>query len=110
MMAGMLKKISPGEALFYKAEQSDSMYAIISGKLEVFDHEISKNKTSSRSIEMRKMLAELKSGDIVGEMGLLRSAPRSATVIASEKSELLHINWKMIKRLHWLIPAGSQQI
>jgi len=109
MMAGMLKKINPGEALFYKAEQSDSMYAIISGKLEVFDHEISKNKPPSRTIEMRKMLAKLKSGDIVGEMGLLRSAPRSATVIASEKSELLHINWKMIKRLHWLSPPAASK-
>jgi diguanylate cyclase (GGDEF)-like protein len=51
----------------------------------------------------------MKVGEVLGEMGLLRSAPRSATVVANEAVELLPINWKMIKRLQWLYPPTARK-
>jgi diguanylate cyclase (GGDEF)-like protein len=42
-------------------------------------------------------------------MGLLRSAPRSATVVATSPSEFLEINLKMIKRLQWLYPPTANR-
>jgi diguanylate cyclase (GGDEF)-like protein len=51
----------------------------------------------------------LKTGDTLGEMGFLRSVPRSATVVATSPVELLQINWKMIKRLQWLYPPTAQK-
>jgi diguanylate cyclase (GGDEF)-like protein len=46
---------------------------------------------------------------LLGEMGFIRSVPRSATAIATEPGELLQINWKMIKRLQWLYPPTAHK-
>ncbi|MEW5910091.1 MAG: cyclic nucleotide-binding domain-containing protein, partial [Thermodesulfobacteriota bacterium] len=56
-----------------------------------------------------KIIARLKVGDVVGEMGLFRGAPRSATVIARSPGEMLPINQKMIKRLQFLYPGTANQ-
>ncbi len=109
MLSAMLKKVPPHEALFYKAEPSDSMYAVISGKLDVYDHAVDADGKPGSINEMRRLLTVLRTGDIVGEMGFLRSVPRSATVIATESSELLEINWKAIQRLHWLSPHAASK-
>ena len=58
-------------------------------------------------LTVETLINRIETGEVVGEMGLLRSAPRSATVIATEPVELLQINWKMIKRLQWLYPPTA---
>jgi len=102
-MAGALKEIDAGEILFQKGEQSDSMYAVISGEMDVVDHAI--DQDGQKKPGFQKLLMTLKAGDVVGEMGLIRAVPRSATVRASNTSELLQINLKMIQRMQWLYPA-----
>jgi len=62
-----------------------------------------------RMLGSHKLINQLKTGDVLGEMGFLRSVPRSATVIAPQPVELLKSNWKMIKRLHWLYPPTAQR-
>ena len=106
-MAGALKQIGANEVLFRKGEQSDSMYAVIAGKMDVVDHAVNAPVGGSRGFQ--KTLTTLKAGDVVGEMGLLRSVPRSATVIAREPGELLQINLKMIQRLQWLYPPTAHK-
>jgi diguanylate cyclase (GGDEF)-like protein len=107
IMAGTLKKIRAGESLFYKGDRSESMYAVISGGFDVIDYDPSCTLSSHEGIQ--KCIAKVGTGDILGEMGLLRSAPRSATVMATKDSELLPINWKVIKRLQWLYPPTAQK-
>ncbi len=107
IMAGTLKKIRAGESLFYKGDQSESMYAVISGGFDVIDYDPTCTLSSHEGIQ--KCIAKAGTGDILGEMGLLRSAPRSATVMATKDSELLPINWKVIKRLQWLYPPTAQK-
>ena len=107
IMAGSLMEINTGEILFHKGEPSDSMYAIVSGTLDVFDP--SNDEESNRELGSHKLLNQIKTGDVLGEMGFLRSVPRSATVIATQPAELLKINWKMIKRLQWLYPPTAQK-
>lgn len=107
IMAGSLKNIEAGEVLFHKGEPSDSMYTIISGTMEVFDTTI--EREACREPGRQRLINRMKAGDVLGEMGLLRSAPRSATVVACEPVELLPINWKMIKRLQWLYPPTAQK-
>ncbi len=102
IMAGSLKKIDKGTVLFRKGEASDSMYAIISGDMIVVDRSLDQASSPTRSIS--KILNRVKAGDLIGEMGLLRGAPRSATIIASSTCELLQVNLKMINRLQWLYP------
>jgi len=105
VMAGSLQQFEAGQILFRKGDQSETMYAVISGKLDVVEHE--EQAKSEQVHGIQKLITQLVPGQVVGEMGLLRSAPRSATVIASENSELLQINWKMIQRLQWLYPPTA---
>ena len=107
LMAGSLRKIEAGEILFHRGEPSDSMYTIISGTMDVFDP--LGDDASGQEIGSRILINQLKAGDLLGEMGFLRSVPRSASVIATEPAELLKINWKMIKRLQWLYPPTAHK-
>jgi uncharacterized protein len=107
LMAGALKQYKGGDTLFRKGEVSDSMYAVISGELEVVKviDESSKDNVDG----VKQLISRLKAGDVVGEMGMIRSCERSATVIATAPSELLQINDRMVKRLHWLYPPTAQK-
>jgi diguanylate cyclase (GGDEF)-like protein len=107
IMAGSLMEIDAGKILFHKGEPSDSMYAIVSGTLDVLDPD--SDDESGRELGSHKLINQIKTGDVLGEMGFLRSVPRSATVIATQPVELLKINWKMIKRLQWLYPPTAQR-
>ena len=106
-MAGSLRQLEARQTLFKKGEQSDSMYAVISGEMEVVDHGMAGDPLDYQ--ECRKHLTTLRAGDVVGEMGLLRGAPRSATVFAKTSGELLLINLKMIQRLQWLFPSTARK-
>jgi diguanylate cyclase (GGDEF)-like protein len=107
IMAGSLTTIDAGEILFHKGDPSDSMYAIVSGTMDVLDP--ADGRQSPQALGSHKLLNQLKTGDVLGEMGFLRSLPRSATVIATRPVELLKINWKMIKRLQWLYPPTAHR-
>jgi diguanylate cyclase (GGDEF)-like protein len=107
IMAGTLKQVKAGETLFHKGDRSESMYAIISGRFDVIEYDDTCTPSSSEAIQ--KCVAKMGTGDILGEMGLLRSAPRSATVVATAPSELLPINWKVIQRLQWLYPPTAHK-
>ena len=107
IMAGSLAEIDAGKILFHKGDPSDSMYAIVSGTMDVLDPD--SDVESDRELGSHKLINQLKTGDVLGEMGFLRSVPRSASVIATQPVELLKINWKMIKRLQWLYPPTAQR-
>ena len=107
LMAGSLTKIDAGEVLFHKGDSSNSMYTIISGTVDVIDP-VGDGKPDTPP-ESRILINQCKSGDVLGEMGFFRSAPRSATVIATSSVELLKINWKMVKRLQWLYPPTAHR-
>jgi len=107
IMAGSLREFQQGEVLFRKGNVSDSMYAIISGQLEVLDPQT--DTETPRKMQVHKLIQRLGVGDVVGEMGLLRSVPRMATVVGKKPGELLQINMKMIKRLQWLFPPTAHR-
>jgi len=68
-----------GEVLFRKGDPSDHVYLIVSGRLRAF--------LEAESGEP-KLLSEMAQGEIVGEMGLFASEPRTASVCAVRKSTL----------------------
>ena len=107
IVAGALRQVAAGHVVFKKGDASDSMYAVIDGELEVLDHPMDLDPTLNGWDAKR--LDMLHSGDVVGEMGLLRGAARSATVLARKPTELLQINMKMIRRLQWLYPPAAQR-
>jgi diguanylate cyclase (GGDEF)-like protein len=108
-MAGALRRYDTGEVVMRKGETSDSMYAIISGDLDVVDVVAEKGAGNNGDDGIHRLLSTLNAGEVVGEMGMIRSCERSATVIAAEPSELLQINDRMIKRLQWLYPPTAQK-
>ncbi len=61
-----------GEVLMRAGEHGEEAYLIVDGKADVY------RDTQSK----RTLLQQLGSGDIVGEMALITSQPRSATVVA----------------------------
>jgi uncharacterized protein len=102
-----LKSFEAGTVLFHKGDPSDSMYALVSGEMDILNPLT--QDAANPDYGTHKRINTLKSGDLLGEMGLLRNAPRSATAIATRPGELLQIDWKMIERLHWLYPPISQK-
>jgi hypothetical protein len=83
------------------------MYVIISGAMDVVDPVT--DPDTGEIFAKPVLINQLKAGDVLGEMGFLRSVPRSATVIATQPVELLKINRKMIRRLQWLYPPTAQK-
>lgn len=72
-----IKNLEEGAVLFSDGDAGDSMYVIISGELIV----------SKNGIE----IARRTQGNFIGEMALIESKPRSATVTSAEPSLLLEI-------------------
>jgi CRP-like cAMP-binding protein len=68
-------------AIFFEGEPSNGMFIIRKGSIKIIKIVGDKEVT----------LAVLKSGDIMGEMGLIDSKPRSATAIACEDCEIMYI-------------------
>jgi CRP/FNR family transcriptional regulator len=80
---GRPKHFEPGAVVMRQGEASDVLHVITRGHVRV---------ERSQPGEAPLVLAELGVGDVVGEMGLLDSAPRTATVTALEETETLEIH------------------
>ncbi len=86
------KTLKPNEVLFSKDEESDAIYFLLLGQLQV----ISSNNT---------VLSLVPSGGIVGEIGAITNTPRSATVNATIPSNLLLIKQKDLNAIIDLDPV-----
>jgi len=79
-MSGM--KAEKGEVLFTEGESGEVMYVIRTGTVKV----------SITSHGTERVLARLGAGEIVGEMALLNSSPRTATATVEEDAELVAVD------------------
>ena len=68
------------QIVFLQGEFSSVMYDIISGKIGIF---------TDYQTENEERIAELQSGEIFGEMGMVEDFPRSATAVALEDGTML---------------------
>jgi NTE family protein len=69
--------LEAGSYLFHAGESSDSLYVVRNGRLQVLQNEF--------------VLRELGRGDVVGELGFLIDAPRSASIRAVRDSTLVRL-------------------
>jgi len=109
LMAGGLKQFERGEIIVRKGEISDSMYAVISGELDVVDVPV-QGEDNPYCRGNTRVINMLSAGDIFGEMGMIRSCERSATVAATTPAEVLLINDRMLRRLQWLYPPTALKL
>ncbi len=80
-------RLNKGVRLFQRGDVSDAAFAIISGEVEV----------TVEGLDGRTVwLARLGQGTVIGEMGILDGAPRSADARATRKTELWRIDRKLV--------------
>ncbi len=73
------RTLADGEILFREGDEADCAYIIEEGGLQI----------STNSEGTPVILTQLKPGDIVGEMGVIDSAPRTATATAAGPTHLM---------------------
>ena len=84
------RRLEAGEVLFRQGDLADAAYFVVGGRLMVLA------ATSDGSDEL---IAELGRGEVVGELGLLDRAPRSATVRAVRDTTLAAFSTTMFEEL-----------
>ncbi len=84
------QRFDEGALVCREGEEADDVYLIISGKLEIF---------TMGEDGHREVLGTVGSGSCIGEMAVLDSAPRSASVKAIEKSRALVLDGSDFKSM-----------
>lgn len=87
--SSLVRVFAPDELIVRRGQPGGSMFVVHRGLVKI---QIVENKTP-------RIIAELKEGEIFGEMGLFTGAPRSADVAAIEETEVLEIKHSAIKPL-----------
>lgn len=82
-------RLAPGESLMRKGESADCAYVILEGEVEVL------GETSAGEF----VIAVQGRNAMIGEMGVLSDAPRSATVRAKDAVRALRISGENFLRL-----------
>lgn len=81
--------LAAGAWLFRRGDVSDALYLVRSGRLAIV----------AESEGGDTLLRTVHAGSVIGEMGLLRQAPRSASVRALEDTEVLRLAGEGFERL-----------
>jgi len=74
-------QLAGGETLMRQGEPGEELYLLVSGRLRVYVDQD----------EQRRIVREVTRGAVVGEMGVIAEAPRSATVVAIRDSVLVSL-------------------
>ena len=88
MLAALAQKVrkcilDKGEILFNKGDEGNSLFAILSGWVKIVTQDEQGNEV---------ILNQVGAGEIIGEMALLDHEPRSAGVVALEKTSALELS------------------
>lgn len=84
-----LQTYEEGEVVFNEGESADCTYVILDGKADIYA------KTDSGEM----IVGTLESNQLLGELGVLTSSPRSATIRAKGRLMMLRISGEMFLRL-----------
>jgi CRP-like cAMP-binding protein len=96
--AGVPIRLAAGDVLVRQGELGDTLYLLMTGAL------VARVRPSEGDVEPRAV-AWIMPGEVVGELALLASIPRSADVVAIEDSSLL-----MFDRVHALGLLGAHPV
>ena len=94
---GAIRTVEGGKLLFRKGEIGHEMYIMLTGKIQIID-EYETHK---------KILAELGTGELFGEMAMFEGHARSAHAFAKERSQVLVLSEEVLtKLLEKKVPKG----
>ncbi|MEO0336829.1 MAG: cyclic nucleotide-binding domain-containing protein, partial [Pseudomonadota bacterium] len=100
-MSNNIKNLKKGELLFQEGDTPDAMYIIKSGRLAIT------KKKGNTDIT----LAELKTGDLLGEMAFFDKAPRSAGAKAAmNNTEVIELPFRALEAQWANLPAWVKSI
>jgi CRP-like cAMP-binding protein/predicted MFS family arabinose efflux permease len=94
---GRVIEAEPGSAVTRAGEKGDSAYFVLDGRLVA-------GRTSGEGAY--QSLSTMGPGDVLGEIAALTGSPRTADVVAAEKSELLRVPSETLKQLMALPQFG----
>ncbi len=100
VLMGVLKVVPRGHKIVSQGEIAKEMYVMIDGRARI------ERRTDGRAFT----LGEVRRGDVVGEMGLLRQQPRSADVIAVDDADLLVVDERFLEVLRRRYPRIAATI
>lgn len=86
----VLENFNEGDIVITEGEEGSSLYIVVSGEVKVY--------TRGKRGE-NVFLARLTEGDFFGEVSVLTGKPRTATITASQRSELLRLDKDKLDRL-----------
>lgn len=96
-----LRTVAKDTEIFHSGDEPDAVFVVVNGKVKIV-------VTTSDGKEL--ILAVLGAGQVVGEMALLDSSPRSATVVASTSVDLLVLSREDFQRILDTEPRISSKL
>ncbi|MEO8702405.1 MAG: cyclic nucleotide-binding domain-containing protein [Kofleriaceae bacterium] len=87
--------VAPGTVVINEGEEGRGLFVVLSGELDV------SRRTSDGSVVP---LSTLKTGDVFGEMALLRNARTTATIVAQRPATVLFIAREYVARIVGAVP------
>ena len=96
------RRIEAGRDVFKEGDAGDAVYLVVKGEVTVF--------TGGIDGRPEKVLNTLGAGACIGEMAVLDSSPRSATVRAMSRTRMLRVPGEGFKRVMSERPEMSQAI
>ena len=88
--------VEPGHALFREGEIGDTMFVVIEGAVEVLHGD--------------RVIETIEAGGIIGELGLIDTAPRSVSAVAATPSRLVSVGRKEFTFLVQEHPTFALQV
>ncbi|HVM94991.1 MAG TPA: cyclic nucleotide-binding domain-containing protein, partial [Candidatus Acidoferrales bacterium] len=99
-LMGELRRFAPGEVIVRQGDVGNEMFVIIKGATKVLA-----GKGPSR-----KEVAELRRGEVFGEMALVRHNERSADVVAVDDVEVLAVDETFLARIQRRYPRIAARV
>jgi uncharacterized protein len=100
VLMGELRRFPPGSEIIRQGQQGNEMFVIVNGSTEVWVGDGSE----------RRKVADLRRGDVVGEMALVRQYERSADVVAKEDVEVLAVDERFLQRIQRRYPRIAARV
>jgi uncharacterized protein len=100
VLMGELRHFPPGARIVRRGEQGNEMYVIVNGATEVWVGDDAD----------RRKVAELRRGEVFGEMALVRQDERSADVVAKQDVEVLAVDERFLQRIQRRYPRIAARV